>query len=72
MDWNWESPQQKVLDTLKKAVTTTPVLQYYNLKEEVTIQCDASQSGLGAALTQNSQPVDYASRALTPAETRYA
>jgi len=57
---------------LKKAVTTTLVLRYYNLKEEVTIQCDASQSGLGAALTQNGQPVAYASRALTPAETRYA
>lgn len=70
--WLWESPQQTALDTLKKAVTTTPVLRYYNLKEEVTIQCDASQSGLGAALTQNGQPVAYASRALTPAETRYA
>lgn len=72
VEWTWESPQQKALDTLKKAVTTTPVLRYYNLKEEVTIQCDASQSGLGAALTQNGQPVAYASRALTPAETRYA
>ena len=47
-------------------------LRYYNLKEEVTLQCDASQSGLGAVLTQNGQPVAYASRALTPAETRYA
>ena len=72
MEWTWESPQQKALDTLKEAVTTTPVLRYYNLKEEVTIQCDASQSGLGAGLTQNGQPVAYASRALTPAETRYA
>ena len=57
VDWTWESPQQTALDTLRKAVTTTPVLRYYNLKEEVTIQCDASQSGLGAALTQNGQPV---------------
>ena len=71
VDWTWESPQQTALDTLKKAVTTTPVLRYYNLKE-ATIQCDASQSGLGAALTQNGQPVAFASRALTPAETRYA
>jgi len=60
------------LDTLKKAITTTPVLRYYNLQEEVTIQCDASQSGLGAAVTQNGQPVAYASQALTPAETCYA
>ena len=42
------------------------------MKEEVTLQCDASQFGLGAALMQNGQPVAYASRALTEAETRYA
>ena len=38
----------------------------------MTLQCDASQSGLGAALMQNGQPVAYASRALSAAETRYA
>ena len=36
------------------------------------MQCDASQSGLGAAMLQNGQPIAYASRALSPAETRYA
>ena len=36
------------------------VLRYYNLEEEVTLQCDASQFGLGAALLQNEQPVAYA------------
>ena len=67
-EWIWESSQQNALDTLKKAVASTPVLSYYNLADEVTIQCDVSQSGLGAALMQNGQPVAYASRALTPAE----
>ena len=38
-------------------------------RRRFTIQCDASQSGLGAALLQ---PVAYASRALTDAESRYA
>ena len=51
---------------------STPVLRYYNLQEEVTLQCEASQFGLGAALLQKGQPVAYASRALTDAETRYA
>ena len=71
-EWVWETSQQKALDTLKKAVASTPALRYYNLADEVTIQCDASQSGLGAALMQNGQPVAYASRDLTPSETRYA
>ncbi len=67
----WELTQ-KALESLQQAVSSTPVLRYYNLKEEVTLQCDASQSGLGAALMQNGQPVAYASRAMTPTETRYA
>ena len=72
IEWTWDQPQKQALENLKRAVTNTPVLRYYNLDDEVTIQCDASPSGLGAALMQNSQPVAYASRALTPAEMRYA
>ena len=65
-------PSTNALETLKKAVSSTPVLQYYNLQEEVTLQCDASQSCLGEAMLQNGQPVAYASRALALEETRYA
>ena len=50
----------------------SPILRYYNLREKVTIQCDASQHGLGAVLLQGGQPVAYASRALTPTEENYA
>ena len=70
--WIWEETQQTAFNKLKQAVTNTPIIRYYNLEEEVTLQCDASQSGSGAALLQNGQPVAYASRAMTQAETRYA
>ena len=53
-------------------VTTAPVLKYYDPKDELTLQSDASQTGLGAALMQNGQHVTYASRALTDSETRCA
>ena len=72
VEWVWDKPQEDAFQKLQKAITNTPVLKYYNLEEEATIQCDASQSGLGAALMQNGQPVAYASRAMTEAETRYA
>ena len=71
-EWSWEEPQRSAFERLKTAVASTPVLRYYNLQEEVTLQCDASQSGLGAALLQNGQPVTYASHALNPTETSYA
>ena len=40
-------------------------------KEELTLQNDASDTGLGAVLTQNGQPIAFASTALSDAETRY-
>ena len=60
----WDHPQQVAIEALKKAVSSTPILRYYNLEEKVTLQCDASQSGLGAVLMQNGQPVGYASTAI--------
>ena len=67
-EWIWDHLQQNAFNTLNRAITSTPILHYYNLKEEVTLQCDASQSGLGTALMQNGQPVAYAS----PHGTHYA
>ena len=52
--------------------TAAPVLAYYDVKREVTIQCDASQSGLGAVLLQKGRSVCYSSRALTTTEENYA
>ena len=72
VEWAWDEPQQNAFRKLQKAIASTPVLRYYSLEDEVTIQCDASQTGLGAALMQKGQPVAYASRALTDTETRYA
>lgn len=60
------------MDTVKNSLTRAPVLRFYNVNKPVTVQCDASQTGLGAVLLQENQPVCYASRALTDAETRYA
>ena len=70
--WVWGPDQKEALKDLKTVASSTPVLRYYNVNEEVTLQCDASQRGLGASLLQNGQPVAYASRALTATEARYA
>ena len=50
----------------------SPVLRYYDVNEEVTVDCDSSEVGLGGTLLQDGQPVSFASRALTPTEQRYA
>ena len=70
--WSWSDAQEKAWDNVNKLISVAPVLAYYQPAEQLEIQCDSSQSGLGAALLQNGQPVAYASRALTETESRYA
>ena len=70
--WLWQPKHTHALDRIKEVLTQAPVLKFYDVKRPVVIQADASQSGLGACLMQDGQPVAYASRALTPAEKNYA
>jgi len=46
-------------------------LKFYNIAEEVTLQCDALDKDLGATLLQNGQPVAFASRTLSRVEQNY-
>ena len=48
------------------------MLKFYDVTQPVTLQCDASQAGLGATILQQGQPVAFASRALTETEQNYA
>ena len=70
--WQWQYEHDAAFEKVKELVTQAPLLKYYNPEEELTVQCDASDKGLKAALIQNGQPIAFASRALTEPETRYA
>lgn len=72
VEWQWNSTHDKAFQSIKQMISSAPVLRYYDAEEELTVQCDASDKGLGAALLQNGQPLAFASRALTDTETRYA
>ena len=72
VEWQWQNEHEAAFEKVKALVTAAPLLKYYNPKEELTVQCDASDKGLGAALIQKGQPIAFASRALTDPETRYA
>ena len=62
--WQWKYEHDAAFE-VKELVTQAPLLKYYNPEEELTVQCDASDKGLWAALMQNGQPIAFASRALT-------
>ena len=71
-DWKWGANEQKALDVIKKALTSDPVLKYYDVNKPVVLSVDASSRGLGAALIQDKAVIAYASRSLTETEQRYA
>lgn len=70
--WCWFPQHQQAFDRLKSCLSSSPVLSYYDVSKPVTLTCDASCYGLGAACLQEEGPVAYASRTLTDTETRYA
>ena len=70
--WHWQFEQNAAFENLKKLLITAPVLKYYNVNEPITIQVDASKSGLGAAIIQCKRPVAMASKALDNTQANYA
>ena len=48
-----EARRGTVLHKLKDLLFAAPVLQYYDVTKPVTVQCDASQDGLGAVIMQD-------------------
>ncbi|KAL7882928.1 hypothetical protein SRHO_G00005860 [Serrasalmus rhombeus] len=75
-EWDWNQEQEKAWQQLRRVLTEEPVLRFYDPARPMKISSDASMTGLGAVLLQKYdkdwQPVTYASRSMTGAETRYA
>ena len=57
---------------MKQLVADHPVLILYDPGAEDTLQCDASDYGLGATLLLGGQPVAFASRTVSRTERNYA
>ena len=72
VEWNWTFEHDSAMNKLREVLTSKLVLAYYDVTKPVTIQADKSQSGLGACLLQDGNPIAYASRSMTSAEKNYA
>ena len=70
--WNWSRECDEALNAVKRKVTNTPVLAYFDPEKELVLQVDSSKAGLGAAILQGGRPTEFASRALTQAELKWA
>ena len=68
--FEWCEDQCKFFGNIKHLVTEAPVLAYYDPNDDLILQCDALNKGLGAALIQNGKPIAYKCKALTETEKK--
>src|SRR6266481_3769374 len=74
--WVWGSPEQKVFDALKKAVTSTPILTFPSQSSCFCLECDTSNFATGAVLSQAQadgmhQPIAFMSKGFSDVECNY-
>jgi hypothetical protein len=57
----WNAEHDEAFKTLKKLLTTTPVLAQLDITKSFNIYCDASSTGLGCVLMQDGHVLVYSS-----------
>ena len=77
VNWRWGAAQEKAFAASKKLLTSSNCLTHFDSTLDLTLACDASSYGLGAALSHkmpdgSKRPVAYASRTLNSAERNYS
>ena len=72
----WTAEHTKHFNLIKQKIANSTENSHYNPKLDVRVKCDASRSGLGAALEKNTpdgwKPIAFASRFLNSTEERYS
>jgi hypothetical protein len=75
--WTWSSAEQSAFDSLKKAITSAPILTSPDNSRPFRIEADSSDYATGAVLSQKSSddekwhPVAFLSKSLSPVERNY-
>jgi hypothetical protein len=69
--FKWSPQYEKTFLTLKKLLTTAPVLAQPDIKKPFDVYCDASGMGIGGVLMQDGRAIAYALRQLRCHEEHY-
>jgi ribonuclease HI len=71
VEFKWTPACQESFETLKKKLTTSPILILPDVHKPFSVYCDASYTGLGCVLMQEGRVVAYLSRQLKVHEKNY-
>ena len=64
--WKWGPDEQKAFTLMKKVISKETLLAYPDFNEEFVIHRDASDTQLGAVISQKGKPIAFYSRKLKP------
>ena len=63
--FTWNEFYDRAFRKAKLCVVNAVMLRYFDPEKDITIECDASGSGIGRVLLQDEQPILFISQALT-------
>jgi len=76
VSFNWTSSTEKAFNNLKSRLISAPVLAYPDFNKPFILHTDASGTGIGGILSQETEtgerPIAFISRSLNKAERNYA
>lgn len=71
-NFGWSPKAMTAFEELKRAMVTTPVLALPDFSVMFVVETNALDFGIGAILSQRSQPIAYLSKALGPAKKAWS
>ncbi|KAL3836806.1 hypothetical protein ACJMK2_022219 [Sinanodonta woodiana] len=70
--WKWTKQCTEAFERVKQLLKQIDVLAIYDPNKDMVLKVDSSKDGLGAALLQDGNPLEFSSRALKLAERNWA
>ena len=67
----WKDVKQKASDTIKRILSRETLLAHLQFDKPFVIHMDASDTQLGAVISQDNKPIAFYSRKLPPTQKRY-